>query len=218
MLGDDHRGSQFDIDFPDSIQEIRGCNGIQLTGRLVQDQHLRLHGHDGCQVQQLLLTAGKVTYIPMEPILDTKVAGHFRNSGTHGLLVTAQGFQAKCQLMPDLIGNDLVIRILHHIADLAGLVPLGNLFHRNAVEQDLTGVLTMRRQNGFQMPQQGGLAGTGLTAEDNIFALLNRQIHVMKRVFSFCRCVRKAQIFDLEMCHWIASLICNTVGMDRYAQ
>ena len=50
MLGDDDGGAQLRIDLPDGIQKIRSGDGIQLAGWLIQDQGLRLHGHNGGQV------------------------------------------------------------------------------------------------------------------------------------------------------------------------
>ena len=149
MLRNDDGGAQLQIDLADRIQEIRGRNGVQLAGGLIQDQDFRLHGHDGRQVQQLLLTTGQICHIPVEPILDAKIACHFRHPQPHSLLVTAQAFQPKGQLMPDFIRHNLVVGILHHKADLAGLVPLAHLGQGRAVKQDLPCALAVGCQDGF---------------------------------------------------------------------
>ena len=149
MLGDNDGCAQFDVDLPNSIQKIGSGNGIQLAGRFIQHQHLRLHSHNGRQVQKLLLTTGKGGHILVKPALDTEIAGHFRNPQPHGLLIAAQRFQAKGQFMPYLIGDDLIIGILHHKADLSGLFRLGHLGQRLCTKQNLTASLTMRHQHGF---------------------------------------------------------------------
>ena len=45
--------------------------------------------------------------------------------------------------MPDLIRDDLIVRILHHIADLCGLIPLTDLLHGNSVKEYLTAFLSV---------------------------------------------------------------------------
>ena len=89
VFGDENGGTQFQIDFANRVQKIRCCNGVQLAGRLIQNQYLRLQGHDGSQIQQLLLTAGKGCHILMKPALDAKIAGHLRHPQAHCLLVNA---------------------------------------------------------------------------------------------------------------------------------
>ena len=215
VLGDNNGSAQFNIDLTNSIQKIGCGNGVKLAGRLVQDQHLRLHGHDGCQVQQLLLTAGQSGHILMKPIGNTKIAGHFCHTGAHGLLVTAQGFQTESQLMPHLIGDDLIIGILHHIADFGSLIPLIDFLERHPVKQDLTAFLAVRRKDRFQLTQKRCFTAAGLAAEDDIFSLFNGQVHTVQRFFAFGCGICKCQIFDLEMCHWMASFICNAVGIRR---
>ena len=46
MLTNEDRGTQFPVDAAQGLQEIRGSDGVQLAGRLVQDQKLRLQNHD----------------------------------------------------------------------------------------------------------------------------------------------------------------------------
>ena len=103
--------------------------------------------------------------------------------------------------MPDFVGDDLIVRILHHIADFHSLVPLGHLGQRNSVKEDLSGTVSVRRQYRLQMPQKSGLTGAGLAAEHKVFAPLYRKIHFFQRFMPFGCGVGKAQIFDLEMCH-----------------
>ena len=70
-------------------------------------------------------------------------------------------------------------------------------------------------QDRLQMPQQGGFTGTGLAAKDNIFAFFDRKIDIFQRFMPLGCGVGKAQILDLEMCHWMVSLICKIVGISR---
>ena len=78
---------------------------------------------------------------------------------------------------------------------------LAHLLHRYTAEENLTGTFAMGCQNRLQMPQQGGLAGTGFSAENHIFSSFDGKGYIFQR-FTASGCgVGKAQIFDLEMCH-----------------
>ena len=57
MLRENDRGSKLPVDPLHRRQEIRGGNGVQLAGGLVQKQHPGLQDHGGGQVQKLLLPA-----------------------------------------------------------------------------------------------------------------------------------------------------------------
>ena len=184
MFGNNDGCTQFNVDFPDSVQKVRCRNGVQLTGRLVQDQDLRLHSHNRSQIQQLLLTAGKIGHLPMEPVLNAKITSHFRNTGTHRLLVTAKAFQAEGQFVPNLVSDNLVIGILHHIADFGRLVPLADFLDRCSIEQYLTGFLPVGCQYRFQLSQECCFTAAGLSAKNNIFSLLNGKVHTVQRLFT----------------------------------
>ena len=137
----------------------------------------------------------------MEPILDSEIASHFRYPAPHGFLIAAQAFQAEGQLMPYLVRHDLVVRVLHHKADLLGLVPVRNLLQRNAPEQDFAGALAVRGEDRFQLPQEGTLAAAGFAAEDQKFPLVNRQADMLQRMLPLRGGIGKCQILDLEMRH-----------------
>ena len=137
----------------------------------------------------------------MEPILNAKIASHFRHPAPHFLLVAAQAFQPEGQLVPDLIRDDLVIRILHDEADFAGLVPVRNLLQRNTMEKNFPDSFAVGGQDGFQLPKKGTLAAAGFAAENQKFSLLNGQTDILQRMLSLGSGIGKGQIIDLEMCH-----------------
>ena len=132
-------------------------------------------------------------------------------------MIAAQAFQSKGQFMPDLIRDDLIVGILHHKADFGCLVILVHLIQGDAAEQNPAAALAVRRQHGFQMPQEGGLSAAALAAEDYILPFFNAEVHPAQG-FLFRVGVRKAQILDMEMRHWRASLMCSAVGMERNTQ
>ena len=102
--------------------------------------------------------------------------------------------------MPDLVGHDLIIWILHYIADPGGLFAGRYFFERSSVEAHRAAAPAMRRQHGFQVTQQRGFAAAGFAAENDIGTPFDGEIYVFERR-SGCGRVAKGQIFDLEMCH-----------------
>ena len=164
VLRDDNSGAKLHVDLPDGIQKVAGGNGVQLAGGFIQNQHLRLHGHDGGQIQKLLLAAGEIGHIPVEPVLNAKITGHLRHAAAHGGLITAQTFQPEGQLMPHLVGDDLVVGVLHDIADFGRLIPLGHVFQGDAVEANIPAAFTAGSKNAFQMAQESSLAAAAAAA------------------------------------------------------
>ena len=217
VLRDDDGGAQLPIDFPHGVEKIRRRNGVQLAGRLVKDQHLRLHGHDRRQIQQLLLAAGQLRHVPVEPALNTEIAGHFRHPGPHGFLVAAQTFQPEGQLVPDLVRDDLIVGILHHIADFFRLLPHRHLGKLPPGKQHPAAAAAMGCQHRFQVPQQRRFFAAAAAAEHHILPLLHRQRHVVQRRTALGGGIGKGQIFDFEMFHCMVSFQCNAVGIRRNA-
>ena len=141
--------SELPVDLAQGGKEIRRGNGIQLAGGLVQDEDRGLHGHDGGQIQKLLLAPGQLGHIFIKPGLDAEERGHFSHPAADGWGVVSQALQSKGQLVPHLIGDDLVIRGLLDKADALRLLPLVQLVQREALKQDLTAPSAVRGQDSF---------------------------------------------------------------------
>ena len=214
VFREDDGGAQLLIDLFDGVEEVRRGDGVQLAGRLVQNEHLRLHGHDGGQVQQLLLPPGEFADILMEPALDAEVAGHLRHAQAHGALVAAQALQPEGQLVPDLVGDDLAVRILHHIADLAALAALIHPGELLSLKIHSARALAERRQHGFHMAHERGLAAAAAPAQADILPLFDLQTY-MDESFPVRVWVAEAQILDRKMRHVTSSPICMADGVSR---
>ena len=80
------------------------------------------------------MPAGEGIDFAVEPALNAEKIRHFRYPAADSLLVRAQAFQAKGQLMPDLIGHQLIIRALHDKADAAALAAAIERLQGGAVE------------------------------------------------------------------------------------
>ena len=142
----------------------------------------------------------------MEPILDAKIACHFRHSGPHGFLITAQALQAKGQLMPDLVRHNLLVRVLHHIANPGSLLLLRDLLQWRSAKEDPAAALAVGRQHRLQVPQEGGLATAASAAENHILPRLHGQADIRQRRPPPGRGIGKGQILNFKMRHWSASL------------
>ena len=173
VFRDDDSGSHIAVEFPHRFQKVRSGNGIQLGGGFIEKKNQRLHRHDGSQIQQLFLTAGKIGDIAAEPALDPEIAGHFRHAETDGLVILAEAFQTEGKLVPDFIRHDLIIGILQNIADLRRLGAEIHIFQIRAVKQDSALFLTVRGENRLQMAHQRRFPTAGTAAENDKFTLFN---------------------------------------------
>ena len=124
MFGQEDGRSQFAVDLAEGGKEVGCGNGVELARRLVQNQHFWLQDHNGSEIQELLLPTGQLCDRLIKPFLNSEKRCHFRNSAANGRGIIAEGFQPERQLVPDLVGRDLILRTLLHKADLLGLFAL----------------------------------------------------------------------------------------------
>ena len=95
VLRQHDRRPQLPVDFPQRRQKVCRCNGIKLTGRFVQNEHTGLHRHDRRQIQELLLPAGQLRDVLVEPGLNAEKGGHLSHPAPDGRRVIPQALQAK---------------------------------------------------------------------------------------------------------------------------
>ena len=195
VLRQDDGGAQLPVDLAEDGQKVRGGNGIQLRGGLVQHQHIGLHGHDGGQAQKLLLPAGKLGDAFVKPWFNAEEGGDLRHAAADGGGVAAQALQAEGQLVPHLVRDHLILRRLQHKADGPGLLPLGQLTKGGAAVEDLSGKNAVRGQTGLQMPQKRGFSAPGGAAQDQKLPLLHGEAQVTQSR-SFPLRVGEGHIFE----------------------
>ena len=85
----------------------------------------------------------------MKPGLNAEKAGHFRHPTPNGGIVHAKAFQTKSQLMPNLIGDDLAVRVLKDKADPGGLGTVIHFFQGDTVKKNRTFPFAVRRKNSL---------------------------------------------------------------------
>ena len=114
-------------------------------------------------------------------VLDAEEGGHLRHAATDGGRVAAKALQSEGQLMPDLVGDGLLLRGLKDEADISGL-PMGRqVIQRLTVEEDTALGRTVGAQGGLQLAEKRGLAAAGGAAEDPELALTDREGHIRQR-------------------------------------
>ena len=151
VLRQEDGDAQLAVQAAHSLQKVGGGNGVQLAGGLIQNQQTGLEHHDRGQGQQLLLAAGELVHFPMEPVLDAEEGGHLRHAATDGERVAAKALQSEGQLMPNLVGDGLLLRRLEDEADISGL-PMGRqVIQRLTVEEDTALGRTVGAQGGLQL-------------------------------------------------------------------
>ena len=139
MLRENDRCAEFPVDLAQQRQKISSGNGIKLCCRFVQHQHTRLHRHDRCKAQKLLLTTGKLGDILIKPVFNAEEGGDLCHPAANGWGIISQALQAESQLMPHFVGDHLVFRGLENIADLLCLFPLAHVGQEFPLIADLTG-------------------------------------------------------------------------------
>ena len=120
MLGKQDRDRKILIEPVQRCEKIRCGNRIQLCGRFIEQEQARLHDHDTCKIEQLLLPAGQLRRIAVKQRFDPEIRGDLGNAAAHDIGIRAEIFQSERQLMPDAVGDDLLLRMLHDEADLSG--------------------------------------------------------------------------------------------------
>ena len=205
VLRQDDRRAQLPVDLANRVQKVRGGDGVELTGRLVEDQNIGLHGHDGGQVEKLLLPAGQIGHVPVKPVLNAEVTGHLRHPQAHGLLVAAQALETEGQLMPDLVRDDLAVRVLHDVANPGRLLPRIHCLERTSVKEDFAAPSAVGCQYRLEVAQERRLAAAAPAAEGDVFARLDGQADTVQGRPVRRDRIRKCQILDRKLCHFSAS-------------
>ena len=119
--------------------------------------------------------------------------------------------------MPDFIGDDLIIGILHNIADSRGLLCPIHLLQRDAVVENFSPAASGRGQDGFQMPQKRGLSAAAVAAEQHILTFADGKRHVHNGFPDRVR-IGKAQVSNFKLFHTIVSRRYMIEGTSSSAQ
>ena len=177
VLRQEDGGAQLAVDAAQRLQKIGGGDGVQLAGRLVQNQHLGLHDHDGGQTQQLLLAAGQLIHRLAEPVLNAEEGRHLRHTAADGRGIAAQALQSEGQLVPDLVRHHLMLRRLEDEADVRRLLPQGDIPQRRTLKVHLALGDAVGRQDGLELAQQRGFAAAGGAAQHPEFAGADGEVY-----------------------------------------
>ena len=197
MLRQHNGEAQLPVQLLQGGNKVRCGDGVKLARGLIQQQEPGLHDHHRCQVQKLLLAAGQRVGVPVIPVLNAKIAGHFTHPAADVRLRHPQVFQPKGQLVPHLVRDNLLLRILGHKADFSGADSDVQALQRFAAIENPAIFLPVWSQLPLYEPQQRGFPTAGLAAQEGEAPPIQSQGYVIQGLF-LCLGVGKAQIFDLE--------------------
>ena len=122
LLGQQDRQPQLLVELAQRVQKGARRNGVELARRLVQNEHVRPHDHDGREVEHLLLAAGERGHVAVEPVGNAEVARHLGDAQAHGFFLAPKALEPERQLVEHLVRHDLVVRVLEHEADAPRLL------------------------------------------------------------------------------------------------
>ena len=194
------------VEFADRCDKIGRRNGVQLAGGLVQDQQTRLHHHYGRQVQKLLLAAGKIRDVHLEPVFYVEIAGDLRHPAADDVLRHPQVLQPEGQLVPDLVRHYLMLRPLHDETHSGGRSPCVYIRKGHAVQQHLAADVSHGDQLLFEHAKKRGLSAARRTADSHESSLVHAETDAAYGIL-FAEGVFETQISDCKDLHLASSLI-----------
>ena len=119
--------------------------------------------------------------------------------------------------MPDLVCNDLIFRALPNNAYFFCLFALVKGIKISAIEQDLAASAAMRREDGFELPEQRTFAAPGGAAEHQKLSRSDGQCEVRDCLFFLFR-VCKTQMVDCKDFHCLSSFRSRITGVSTSAR
>ena len=122
LLRQQDREPQLLVELAQRVQESTRRDGVELARRLVQNEHIRPHDHDGGEVEHLLLPAGERLHVALKPVGNAEIARHLGDAQPHGFFVAAEALEPERELVKHLVRHDLIIRVLEHEADAPRLL------------------------------------------------------------------------------------------------
>ena len=148
----------------------------------------------------------------MEPALHAEKARHLGDAAADGGRIVPEALQPKGQLVPDLVGDDLVFRALLHKADALRLLARRNVGEQAAGEKDRARTNAVGRKRGLELAKERAFTAAGKPAERDKLARAERQAHVPQGGRELPG-VGKGQVFDAIELHVRASFLCSSTGV-----
>ncbi len=150
MRGHDDGDTQLAAHPKEGVRESLLGHRVELRGRFIKQQKTRAQGQGRRQHDDLLLAARKLVAAAVEPRLNAKEVRDLGHAAAHLGLRNTPVFQAKGQLVPHGIADQLVGGALVDIS-----------YEARALKRALA--RPGRRQSGHRAAQKGRLAAAGGT-------------------------------------------------------
>ena len=122
LLRQQDREPELLVELAQRVQKRARRDGVELARRLIQNEHIRPHDHDGGEVEHLLLPAGERVHVALEPVSNAEIARHLGDAQPHGRFIAAEALEPERELVKHLVRHDLIVRVLEHEADAPRLL------------------------------------------------------------------------------------------------
>ena len=179
-MADQHHGAAaLGVVAAQERENILAAPGIKTSGGLVQDQHLRLHGHDAGDGHAALLAAGQGEGGLLQHVgAETYGLHRLADTAVDLPVVKPHVFGAEGHVLIDRLLEKLILRILEHqphmeahLTDLLGVGP-----DILPVQVD---VAVRRLQKAVEVLDEGGFAAAGMADDAQKLAWQNVQRHIL---------------------------------------
>ena len=179
-------------------------NGVQLGGWFVEEENFGAQRHGAGQGKELLLSAGELAGLPVEPGFHAEIGSGFPHPKVDFLLGQAEVFKAEGEFVPYLVSDHLPVRILEKKTDFfCGGFPVQGR-ERRPVIKNHAHPFAIGCKGRFQLPEQGGFAAAGTSAEHRKRAGREGKRDIVQRR-RICTGIGKGQMLDFNLFHLVSS-------------
>ena len=167
------------------MKDLLGALRVELGGRLIEDEDVRLHRKHGADGHALELTAGQVEGVPVAVLPDAEAAEYGLDAGADLLRREAEVLKTVADLVVDRVlrAAQLIERILEDEPDVAAELGHRRVPRIHATDRDGAAVraLVKLRDETEQRLAERALARAVLTGDADELALFDREADAVER-------------------------------------
>ncbi|OUE08779.1 hypothetical protein CMsap09_07510 [Clavibacter michiganensis] len=178
MLDDDERGARRRDDRLDGAPHLADALGVEVRGRLVEEEEPRAHGEHAGEGEPLLLAAGERRRGPVEGDVEAHRVEGGADAGPDLLTRDAEVLAAERHVVADTGEDHLRVRILQHEP---GAAPETRRVPAVDAERPAGLALVVAAEHARERVHEGRLAGTGRAEQEHALPRLDDEVDVPDR-------------------------------------